>query len=66
MNDKGKLKVLIDHWKEHNTEHARTYSDWADRMKAEGIEGASSILADIVASTEQLNDKLESLKRALA
>lgn len=32
-DDKAKLRVLIDHWVEHNMEHAREFTTWAKKAE---------------------------------
>lgn len=31
--EKEKLKVLLDHWIEHNKEHADEFREWAEKAK---------------------------------
>jgi len=33
MDERAKLKVLIDHWVEHNRGHAREFMEWAPKTK---------------------------------
>lgn len=33
MDNRAKLKVLIDHWLEHNTGHAREFTAWAGKTE---------------------------------
>jgi hypothetical protein len=36
MDDLQKLKHLIEHWKEHNEEHAQTYLEWSKKADGAG------------------------------
>ncbi len=55
MNDISKLKHLLGHWAEHNTEHARTYLDWAKKADALGKEELAGVLREIARETEKLD-----------
>ena len=55
MDDISKLQHLLEHWAEHNIEHARTYLDWSKKAKALGKSELSAILGQIAAETEKLD-----------
>ncbi len=55
MEEIAKLGHLIEHWMEHNEEHAKTYRLWAEKAKALGREDVSETLAVIADETEKLN-----------
>jgi hypothetical protein len=57
MKETDKLRVLIPHWIEHNTEHADEFRSWAAQA-----EGAS---ADILAAAEVMTQVNAFLARAL-
>lgn len=57
-----KLLLLIDHWKEHNIEHASTYIEWAKRI---GEKRVAEILLQIASTTTDINLLLEKLQRAI-
>jgi len=62
MDDVDKLGHLIEHWTEHNSEHAATYLEWSKRAGSLGKWDLSDILKQL--SEETL--KLEGLfKKAL-
>ena len=52
----GKLKVLLDHWKEHNAEHARTYLEWAGKAQAEGRAELAETLREIARESTRLDE----------
>ena len=54
MDDISKLHHLLEHWVEHNTEHARTYLDWAKKAEALGKTELADILREIAERTEKL------------
>jgi cobalt/nickel transport system ATP-binding protein len=55
MNDISKLKHLLGHWAEHNTEHARTYLDWSKKADALGKAELADVLEEIARETEKLD-----------
>jgi len=56
MNDVEKLKHLLSHWLEHNSEHAGTYRDWSERMKKQGREDLAELLERIARETGKVDD----------
>jgi hypothetical protein len=57
MNETDKLRVLIPHWIEHNSEHADEFRRWAEQ--------AGDAAADILAAAEAMVLINESLVSAL-
>jgi rubrerythrin len=55
MDDVSKLKHLLEHWAEHNTEHARTYLDWAKKAEGLGKGELADVLRGIARETEKLD-----------
>ena len=60
--DMEKLQILIDHWIEHNEEHAGEFRKWADRAKSSGN---VAVHDDILSAVEKLRDANEHLRKAL-
>ncbi len=60
-----KLKVLLPHWAEHNSEHARTYMEWAQKAEAAGAEELARTLKEISKEGEKLNALLEKAKKVI-
>ena len=56
MNDIEKLHHLIDHWIEHNVEHAQSYQEWSKRADSAGRPELASILREIADRTEGMNE----------
>ncbi|MBN1979105.1 MAG: hypothetical protein JW918_17025 [Anaerolineae bacterium] len=54
MEETEKLRVLLPHWIEHNSEHAEEFREWA--QKAGPAQGA---LSDAARLLEQANDRLQ-------
>jgi hypothetical protein len=55
MNESEKLKMLLNHWMEHNNEHAAIYKDWAEKASAFGNEGLSETLGRLYHESKKLN-----------
>lgn len=67
LSDKEKLIKMIDHWIQHNLEHANSYRDWAERAKDLGQAEVAKILEKIATETtlqnEDMGNALELLKK---
>jgi cobalt/nickel transport system ATP-binding protein len=55
MNDIEKLRHLLEHWAEHNIDHARNYAEWAERAKAQGKAELAEVLARITEETRNMD-----------
>lgn len=62
MDDKTKLKKLLEHWMEHNEEHSQEFSEWAKKAKLLGSGDAAESIAGAVKKLEEAN---AFLKKAL-
>ena len=51
MDEIAKLHHLLEHWAEHNTEHAKTYQDWSKRAEALGRPELAKLLKTIADET---------------
>jgi cobalt/nickel transport system ATP-binding protein len=51
MDEMTKLHHLIGHWAEHNSEHAKTYQDWARKAEALGRRELAEVLLKIAEET---------------
>jgi predicted metallo-beta-lactamase superfamily hydrolase len=56
ITDLEKLRILLPHWIEHNTEHAAKFRQWAER--------AGEARVDIRAAAEALEQANQALKTA--
>lgn len=65
MSDLERLRILIVHWIEHNSEHALTYKEWADKAEALNRKDVSLLLKKIATETEGLNNSFEEVLRLL-
>ena len=65
MDDMSKLKHLLEHWAEHNEEHAKTYLEWAEKAAASGDKELSAVLKEIAENTKRMDGLFEKAKKAI-
>ncbi len=65
MTESDKLKKLLEHWAEHNEEHAKTYLEWAEKAGDSGDKELSSILKEIAENTKKMDGLFEKAKKAI-
>jgi hypothetical protein len=61
-DEMAKLRILLDHWIEHNREHAQEFTEWA--VKAKDL-GDAGVHHDVAQAAEQMNKANEHLIAAL-
>jgi anaerobic ribonucleoside-triphosphate reductase len=59
-----KLKVLLDYWIEHNSEHEQEFRDWADKVASSYTEVANQ-LQKAATKMAAVSDELMKAKQAL-
>ncbi|MCJ7576617.1 MAG: hypothetical protein MUO80_08110 [Dehalococcoidia bacterium] len=59
-----KLKVLLDYWIEHNSEHEQEFRDWADKVASSSTEVARQ-LQKAATKMAAASDELLKAKQAL-
>ena len=57
-----KLKILLDHWIEHNKEHGEEFREWAE--KASDL-GEAVVHEDMLDAARYMDKASESLRKAL-
>lgn len=62
MTDLDKLRALLPHWIEHNTEHAAEFHDWAEKARAAHQE---EVAEEINTAAKELGWVNEALSAAL-
>ena len=62
MDERVKLKAMLNYWIEHNKEHSQEFREWAGKAKAFGEAEAGE---EILAATQEIDKANESLSRAL-
>ena len=63
MDEIAKLRHLIEHWAEHNEEHANTYLQWAEKAEKSGNKELCGILTEIADGTKKMNGLFEKAKK---
>ena len=61
-----KLLILLEHWIEHNHEHAETYVQWAEKARAAGNRDIAQMLTEIAAETRKIDGLFERARRQAA
>lgn len=64
MDDTDKLAHMIEHWIEHNEEHAKSYLEWSKKAQGAGKEELALILADLSVETGRLEALLRKALKA--
>ncbi len=59
-----KLKILVEHWIEHNEEHIGKYKEWAEKLKGER-DDLAELIAESVRYFEKGNEKLAEILRRI-
>ena len=66
MDDfREKLRILLDYWIEHNSEHTKEFRDWADKVASSSTEVAQQLQAAATKMTAVSSELLKA-KRALS
>lgn len=60
-----KLKVLLDYWIEHNSEHEQEFRDWADKAASSSAEVAK-VLQKAATKMTAVSEELMKAKQALS
>ena len=59
-----KLRILLDYWIEHNSEHEKEFRDWADKVVSLSTEVAHQ-LREAAARMAAVSNELTKAKQAL-
>lgn len=54
-----KFLKLLNHWIQHNKDHALNYRNWAEKAKANGKEKAGVLLEEAAEMCLEVNEKFE-------
>lgn len=63
MEEMEKLRVLLDHWIEHNSAHEEEFARWAERARQEGL---AVVAAEIAEAVSRLREATQALNQAQA
>lgn len=66
MDELDKLKVLLEHWIEHNIEHAREYKRWAEKAEVSNRKDLAKVLDRLSIEAGRLNSIFEEALSILA
>ena len=58
MEEREKLKHLLEHWIEHNEEHATEFREWATKAKSLGETAVSDQILEAANQLEKANEFL--------
>ncbi len=62
--EREKLRILLNHWIEHNKEHSQEFREWAEKAKAFGEAETSADILEAAQGMERANEPLlRALKR---
>jgi molecular chaperone GrpE (heat shock protein) len=65
MDNVEKLRVMLQHWIEHNKGHVEEFDKWQKTMIEEGQKSIADSIAEAVKTMATVNDQLEkTLKEA--
>jgi len=60
-----KLAKLLEHWIKHNSDHANTYRQWADRANENNLPEIGGLLEEVAEITIAMNEKFEAAEKLL-
>ena len=60
-----RLRILLDYWIEHNSEHEREFRDWADKVASSSTEVAQQ-LQKAATKMAAVSNELMKAKQALS
>ncbi len=58
MENKEKLRILLQHWIDHNKGHANEFAKWQETMKEEGNQEIAHHISHAIGSMEKVNEYL--------
>lgn len=60
-----KLERLLNHWIDHNGDHANTYRDWAAQAEGHDLSRIGELLLKAAELTEEISRQFEAARQAL-
>jgi hypothetical protein len=58
-----KLKILLEHWIEHNVEHSKSFRSWAEKARQFKL---TEVASDMLSAAREMDKSSEYLKAALS
>lgn len=65
MDELAKVRALLPHWIEHNSEHAAEFLRWADKVRAASYKEVAEDIALAAKQLDQVNENLAAALEAL-
>lgn len=65
MSFEEKTRKILVHWQKHNSDHAKTYGDWAGKAREHGMDEAAALIREVEEMTLAINVKLEAALKKL-
>jgi ABC-type multidrug transport system ATPase subunit len=66
MPEMEKLRILLEHWMEHNHEHAETYIQWAEKAESGGNAALAEMLKKIAGETKKIDSLFEQARKKIS
>ena len=61
-----KMEKLLDHWIQHNDDHAISYQGWADQARQRHLDAVADIIEEAAEMNRAMNEKFARAKALLA
>jgi len=58
MENVEKLRVLLQHWIDHNKGHAAEFAKWEKLMSEDAQESIAKCISEAIKATDMVNDQL--------
>lgn len=65
MSFEEKTKKILAHWQKHNSDHAKTYGDWAKKAREHGMGEVADLIDEVEAMTLAANEKFAAALKKL-
>ena len=65
MSFEEKTRKIMAHWQKHNSDHAKTYGDWADQARKNGMDEVAGLIREVEEMTLAINAKFEAASKKL-
>lgn len=59
MSFEEKMVRLLEHWIQHNDDHAGTYRSWAEKAREQHMEDVAAVMIKAAGMTLDINKKFE-------
>jgi hypothetical protein len=59
MSFADRMERLLEHWLDHNADHAATYREWAEKARENDMEAAAEQLEEAADMTVAINGKFK-------